>query len=165
MQPRTGLTRLASNSLILVNFSIPKWFNFRIRPPARSASWTPRRAPWSAWSIAGRMCIPWRFSKFLIFSPHFWLVFGTLWEARSRLYRRYNLQLNARLKALDEIYKIYSLLHRSTFENSAKVRFTFSHFCVLIMFILKKYVYACNYGWRLTNHIFNWNFSNLYGKD
>ena len=33
-----------------------------------------------------------------------------------------------RLKALDEIYKMYALLHRSAFENSAKFRQTFAHF-------------------------------------
>ena len=33
--------------------------------------------------------------------------------ARSRLYRSQILQVNIRWKALDEIYKIYMLLHRS----------------------------------------------------
>ena len=36
-----------------------------------------------------------------------------LHEARSLLYRRQILQQNMRWKALDEIYKIYMLLHRS----------------------------------------------------
>ena len=39
---------------------------------------------------------------------NFWLFFGNLREARSRLYRRRILQVNTRLKALDEIYKIYT---------------------------------------------------------
>ena len=43
---------------------------------------------------------------------------------RSRLYRGQNLQGNTRWKALDEIYKMYTLLHRSTFKISAKVRQT-----------------------------------------
>ena len=34
-------------------------------------------------------------------------------RARSLLYRRQILQVNIRWKALDEIYKIYMLLHRS----------------------------------------------------
>ena len=59
---------------------------------------------------------------------NFWLVFSKLWEARSRLYRNESLQVNSRWKALDEIYKIYKLLHRSAFKNSAKFRQTFSHF-------------------------------------
>ena len=59
---------------------------------------------------------------------NFWRIFGKLWEARSRLYRNESLQLNSRWKALDEIYKIYKLLHRSAFKNSAKFRQTFSHF-------------------------------------
>ena len=36
-----------------------------------------------------------------------------LYKARSLLYRRHILQENIRWKALDEIYKIYMLLHRS----------------------------------------------------
>ena len=36
-----------------------------------------------------------------------------LYRARSLLYRRQILQQNIRWKALDEIYKIYMLLHRS----------------------------------------------------
>ena len=36
-----------------------------------------------------------------------------LYRARSLLYRRQILQENIRWKALDEIYKIYMLLHRS----------------------------------------------------
>ena len=36
-----------------------------------------------------------------------------LYRARSLLYRRQILQQNMRWKALDEIYKIYMLLHRS----------------------------------------------------
>ena len=36
-----------------------------------------------------------------------------LYKARSHLYRRQIFQENIRWKALDEIYKIYMLLHRS----------------------------------------------------
>ena len=39
---------------------------------------------------------------------NFWLIFGKLWEARPRLYQRQFLQVNNRLKALDEIHKIYT---------------------------------------------------------
>ena len=38
-----------------------------------------------------------------------------LYKARSLLYRRQILQENIRWKALDEIYKIYMLLHRPIF--------------------------------------------------
>ena len=41
-----------------------------------------------------------------------------LYRARSLLYRRQILQVNIRWKALDEIYKIYMLLHRSDFNIS-----------------------------------------------
>ena len=50
------------------------------------------------------------------------------YEARSLLYRRQILQENIRWKALDEIYKIYMLLHRSDLNISEIVRQTFSHF-------------------------------------
>ena len=43
--------------------------------------------------------------------------------ARSRLYRRRFLQENIRWKALDEIYKIYMLLHRSDLNISEKLAF------------------------------------------
>ena len=49
------------------------------------------------------------------------------YRARSLLYRRQILQVNIRWKALDEIYKIYMLLHRSDLNISEKFRRTFSH--------------------------------------
>ena len=51
-----------------------------------------------------------------------------LYRARSLLYRRQILQVNIRWKALDEIYKIYMLLHRSDLNISENFRQTFSHF-------------------------------------
>ena len=51
-----------------------------------------------------------------------------LYKARSLLYRRQILQENIRWKALDEIYKIYMLLHRSDLNISDKFRQTFPHF-------------------------------------
>ena len=51
-----------------------------------------------------------------------------LCRARSRLYRRQILQENIIWKALDEIYKIYMLLHRSDVNISEKFRQTFVHF-------------------------------------
>ena len=51
-----------------------------------------------------------------------------LYRARSLLYRCQILQENIRWKALDEIYKIYMLLHRSDLNISEKNRQTFSHF-------------------------------------
>ena len=53
-------------------------------------------------------------------------------KARSLLYRRQNLQENIRWKALDEIYKIYMLLHRSDLSISENFRQTFSHFSAKI---------------------------------
>ena len=51
-----------------------------------------------------------------------------LYRARSLLYRRQILQENIRWKALDEIYKIYMLLHRSDLNIAEIFRQTFSHF-------------------------------------
>ena len=51
-----------------------------------------------------------------------------LYRARSLLYRRQILQQNIRWKALDEIYKIYMLLHRSDLNILANFRQIFSHF-------------------------------------
>ena len=39
---------------------------------------------------------------------NFWLIFGKLYTARSRLYRSHMLKVNTRWKALDVIYKIYT---------------------------------------------------------
>ena len=50
-----------------------------------------------------------------------------LYRARSLLYRRQIFQVNIRWKALDEIYKIYMLLHPSDLNISEKFRRTFSH--------------------------------------
>ena len=44
-----------------------------------------------------------------------------LYSARSLLYRRQILQVNIRWKGLDEIYKIYMLLHRSDLNISEKI--------------------------------------------
>ena len=53
---------------------------------------------------------------------------SNLYRARSLLYRRQFLQVNIRWKALDEIYKIYMLLHRSDLNISENFRQIFSHF-------------------------------------
>ena len=50
------------------------------------------------------------------------------YKARSLLYRRQILQENIRWKALDEIYKIYMLLHSSDLNISETFRQTFPHF-------------------------------------
>ena len=51
--------------------------------------------------------------------------------ARSRLYRSRFLQENIRWKALDEIYKIYTLLHRSDLNISAYFRREFLRFFMI----------------------------------
>ena len=73
--------------------------------------------------------------------------FGKLWEARSRLYRSRILQVNTRLKALDEIHKIYqdlmfeiyTLLHRSEFKNSAKI--VVKHFRIFAVLFSKTCIF------------------------
>ena len=61
-----------------------------------------------------------------IFQPSALVV--KLYRARSLLYRRHILQENIRWKALDEVYKIYMLLHRSDLNISAKFRRRFWRF-------------------------------------
>ena len=58
-----------------------------------------------------------------------------LYKARSLLYRRQILQVNIRWKALDEIYKIYMLLHRSDLIISEK--FSSKHFAFFGKFLQK----------------------------
>ena len=76
-----------------------------------------------------------------------------LYRARSLLYRRQILQENIRWKALDEIYKIYMLLHRSDLnilanfiklvrifvQNFAKKRYLSSNFTLNFDEILMKF--------------------------
>ena len=62
------------------------------------------------------------------FYSNFWPIFGKLWEARSPLYRSRILQVNSRWKPLAEIYKIYTLSHRSAFKISPKIRQPFFAF-------------------------------------
>ena len=63
-----------------------------------------------------------------------------LYKARSLLYRRQILQENIRWKALDEIYKICMLLHRSELNISDNFRQTFRFFfakiCKISLFLL-----------------------------
>ena len=52
------------------------------------------------------------------------------------------LRVNIRWKALDEIYKIYMLLHRSDVNISENVRQTFSHFLANFKFFAKIHYYT-----------------------
>ena len=61
-----------------------------------------------------------------------------LYRACSLLYRRQILQENIRWKALDEIYKIYMLLHRSDLNISENFRQNFSHFFAKFNVIFSK---------------------------
>ena len=58
-----------------------------------------------------------------------------LYRIRSLLYRRQILQENIHWKALDEIYKIYMLLHRSDLNISENFRQNFSHFLANFKFL------------------------------
>ena len=71
-----------------------------------------------------------------------------LYRARSLLYRRQILQVNIRWKALDEIYKIYMLLHRSDLKSSANMRPTF---LLVYKLIFEKLIFY----FSETNVIFN----------
>ena len=72
-------------------------------------------------------------------------------SARSRLYRSRFLQVNTRWKALDEIYKIYILLHRSDPKNSANNR---QHFFAnelwisdFFIFCVEICIFSSNFWW------------------
>ena len=64
-----------------------------------------------------------------------------LYRARSLLHLRQILQVNIRWKALDEIYKIYMLLHRSDLNISENFRqFLFLFFKLFFGKFLQKFV-------------------------
>ena len=67
-------------------------------------------------------CEAWNLSWMVRYRTFLWFFsqMSKLYRARSRLYRRRFLQVNTRWKALDEIYKIYMLLHRSDLNISEK---------------------------------------------
>ena len=67
-----------------------------------------------------------------------------LFRARSLLYRRQILQDNIRWKALDEIYKIYMLLHRSDLNISENVRQKFSSKFVIFEFFKFLFIDFCS---------------------
>ena len=62
-----------------------------------------------------------------------------LYRARSLLYRRQILQENIRWKALDEIYKIYMLLHRSDLNISENPNFSSNFFRIFGKFCKIRY--------------------------
>ena len=85
--------------------------------------------------------------------PWFFSQMSTLDRARSLLYRRQSLQENIRWKALDEIHKIYMLLHRTDLNISENFRQTFSHFSAKFC---KKSSFFNSFRWFLLR--FSWNF-------
>ena len=64
-----------------------------------------------------------------------------LYRARSPVYRRQILQENIRWKALDEIYKIYILLHRSDLNIPAKFRHFGGRACATLEMLKKVYLF------------------------
>ena len=71
---------------------------------------------------------PWRTLYLCFFSSVYsncWLIFGKLWEARSRLYRRRFLQVNTCWKALAEIYTMHSFAPFSNLNFFVKNRQNF----------------------------------------
>ena len=66
------------------------------------------------------------------------------YRARSLLYRRQILQVNIRWKALDEIYKICMLFHRSDLNVSENFRQAF--FCVFGKILQKIVIFEFFFG-------------------
>ena len=89
-----------------------------------------------SWKIRYRILL-WFFSQNLMIK---------FYKARSLLYRSQVLQENIRWKALDEIYKIYMLLHRSDLNISENFLQIFSHFlakfCKFIFFKFFSLIFA-----------------------
>ena len=98
-------------------------------------------APDLSWKVRYRT-FPWFFSQT-----------SKLYRARSLLYRRQILQVNIRWKALDEIYKINMLLHRSDLSISENFRQNFSYFLAKIC---KNSLFLNSFQWFLLR--FWWNF-------
>jgi len=105
-------------------------WRWRMSPMGKVASGTARY--YLSWKVRYRTFL-WFFSQT-----------SKLYRARSLLYRRQILQVNIRWKALDEIYKIYMLLHRSDLNISANIRFSLA-FSTLEM--LKRLHFFQNSSW------------------
>ena len=112
---------------------------------------------------------------------NFWLIFGKLWEARSRLDRsRTFATTNTRLKALDEIYKISNLKTMKSASGTrqpaekhspfyttpiSKIQLTFAKHFRMFARLPSKF----NSFLKLLSKfhqfgLFFWNFSNFLGK-
>ena len=87
--------------------------------------------------------------------PGFFSQMSKLYRARSLLYRRQILQVNIRWKALDEIYKIYMLLHRSDLNISEIFRHFFRIFWQIWNFC-KKSLFL-NFIWWVDRMVCNLN--------
>ena len=86
--------------------------------------------------------------------PWFFSQMSKLYRARSLLYRRQILQVNIRWKALDVIYKIYMLLHRSDLNISeffVKLFRIFSaEFCQNSLFLNSFHWFLLRFWWNLS---------------
>ena len=109
-------------------FDWPMVFGLILQIVPAEASRT-RRCGKSSWSCA-RLSWKVQYRTFLWFFSQM----SKLYRARSLLYWRQILQENIRWKALDEIYKIYMLLHRSDLNISENCRQTFWHFSANLKF-------------------------------
>ena len=94
-------------------------FQFRSATPTTAPSMSPTPQPTRrtlCWEVRYRSSL-WFFSQM-----------NKLYRARSPLYRRQSLQENIHWEALDEIYKIYMLLHRSDLNISSEIPWCFADF-------------------------------------
>ena len=114
----------------------------RCRAPRHRAPPARLRGPPLSWKVRYRTLL-WFLSQMI-----------KLYKAHSLLYRRQILQENIRWKALDEIYKIYMLLHCSDLNISEKSRQTF--FRIFQHFFCKIYPFSKKNNWILLRVW--WNF-------
>ena len=90
-----------------------------VESDCRAPAAEPHREPVLQHDLARRVEVEEAADDLYVFSNfcfYFWLIFfGKLYWIRSRLYRSQILEADTRLKALDEIYKIYTYAHFCTF--------------------------------------------------
>ena len=112
--------------------------------------------------VLSRVIRPWLKNSIsnlsLIFQPNEQTLQGSFSSVSTpNLASKYSLELaNIRWKALDEIYKIYMLLHRSDLNISENFRQFFSHFSNFLAKICKNSLFLNSFHWFLLR--FWWNF-------
>ena len=123
--------------------SLPNWFLMITSWAACTSGWRGRGMYVKIRSLGGVLSG----SLSAVSKPNF---VSDVWSEKNEGEKRKGriLQENTRWKALDEIYKIYMLLHRSDLNISEKIRQTFSHVSANWKFC-KTYSFSKHFHWML----------------